>query len=179
MKPEHLITCPQNWLGSLLWLPSFSPGADCGWMPVFAISLQKAPWTFNPCQRDYPTLRPRRIWRQRRVSGEPMMPRISGLRRPRPRRHLLARRPAHLGSSGDEKPLGETNSRESARPARPSQLIHAATAVTMRPALPSPWPSGSVTPSFLPGSVTTRPLRGFTPKIDLSVGYAVRRILPS
>lgn len=25
--------------------------------------------------------------------------------------------------------------------------------------------------TFLPGSVTTRPLRGFTPKIDLSVGY--------
>ena len=25
--------------------------------------------------------------------------------------------------------------------------------------------------TFLPSSVTTRPLRGFTPKIDLSVGY--------
>jgi hypothetical protein len=77
------------------------------------------------------------------------------------------------------KPVGETNSRESARPARPSQLIHAATAVTMAA-------SATFAVAFMIGhaKLSSRfryhsPPSRFTPKIDLSVGYAVRRILPS
>jgi hypothetical protein len=182
MKPEHLITCPQNWPGSLLWLPSFSPGVDCGWMPVFAISLQKAPWAFNPCQRDYPALRPRRIWRQRRRQrgDDDAAHKWTAPDQGRDGTYSLVGQRT-WDRVATMKPIGETNSRESARPARPSQLIHAATAVTMAASATCAHLRRGLHDrsrrAFVPGSVITRPFavsrrRSICPSVTRCEGFS-------